>query len=82
MKKLCLNCESIGKPRLITKGDIGTEIVLWLCLLLPGIAYSVWRHTSRYKGCPICGVGGMIPLSSPKAEALIESQKYVRKNRL
>lgn len=68
MKKLCLNCLSVGKPQLITKGDIGTEIVLWLCFILPGIVYSVWRHTSRYKGCPICESGGMIPLFSPRAK--------------
>jgi hypothetical protein len=68
MRKLCLNCFSVGKPRLITKGDIGTEIVLWLCFILPGIVYSVWRHTSRYYGCPVCGECGMIPISSPRAK--------------
>jgi len=66
-KKLCLNCLSIEKPRLITKGDIGTEVVLWLCLILPGVVYSVWRHTSRYYGCSVCQSGRMISLSSPRA---------------
>jgi hypothetical protein len=35
---------------------------------MPGIVYSVWRVTSRYKACPACGAPNMIPLDSPRAK--------------
>jgi hypothetical protein len=46
------------------------EVLLWLCLLLPGILYSLWRITSRYKGCPVCGARNPIPLETPAGKAL------------
>ena len=69
-EKLCPNCLTTAKPKLYTKGDIGTEIVLWLLFILPGVLYSVWRHASRYKGCPECGHAEMIPTNSPRAAKL------------
>jgi hypothetical protein len=44
---------------------MGTELLLWLLLILPGMLYSLWRHTARYKGCPTCAEPRMIPLDSP-----------------
>ena len=67
---MCTNCGFKGKPKLITKGSILIELVLWICLILPGLIYSIWRHASRYKGCPSCGAANMIPLDSPIAQKL------------
>jgi hypothetical protein len=72
--KLCPNCFTQANPKLYTKGDIGTEIVLWLMFLVPGVFYSVWRHASRYKGCPSCGAAEMIPLDSPRARQLLSQR--------
>ena len=58
---ICTNCGHKGEPKLITKGSILIELVLWLFLIVPGLIYSFWRHTSRYKGCPTCGAGREIP---------------------
>jgi len=69
---ICVNCGTQGKPKIITKGSILIEIVLWICLIVPGIIYSLWRHTSgRQPVCPSCGSPGMIPLGSPKAQAML-----------
>ena len=71
----CPNCGTWGRPKTYTKGSFALEVLLWLCLLLPGILYSVWRLASRYKGCPICKAPNMLPEHSPKAqEALAKSR--------
>jgi len=67
---LCVNCGYKGKCKLITKGSIGMEILLWLVFLLPGLIYSIWRHISRYRGCPKCKES-MIPFDSPVAQKLL-----------
>lgn len=71
---VCTSCGYVGEPKTITKGSMGVEIILWLCLLIPGLIYSVWRLSSRHDGCPSCGQAALIPRASPMA------QKFLREN--
>lgn len=71
---VCTSCGYVGEPRAITKGSIWIEVVLWLCFLIPGLIYSIWRLSSRHDGCPSCGHTTLIPIDSPMA------QKFVREN--
>ena len=64
----CTHCGHTGKPKRITKGTMGTELLLLLLGILPGILYGVWRLTSRYEGCPRCLAPHMIPKYSPRAQ--------------
>jgi len=50
----CPNCGFEGTAKRFTPGSILIEIVLWLMLLIPGLIYSLWRHSSKYWGCPQC----------------------------
>ena len=68
--RLCVTCHHVGRPRLITRGSILVELVLWLCFLAPGLIYSIWRHTSRYTGCAACGSRELIPCDSPRAQQM------------
>jgi|LGOV01.1.fsa_nt_gb hypothetical protein len=68
---VCVNCGYQGKPKLYTKGSIFIEIIAWLMFLLPGVIYSLWRHASRYKGCPQCSAQNMVPSSSPVGRKLL-----------
>ncbi len=70
---ICTSCNTIGKPIKITKGSILIEIVLWLSFLVPGLIYSIWRVSSRYKACPECNQATMIPVSTPRGEQLLRS---------
>jgi len=70
-ERICPNCGYKGKQKLYTKGTIALEIVLWLFFLLPGLIYSIWRLSSRYRGCPKCGAPNMLPLDSPLGQKLI-----------
>lgn len=68
-QRWCPNCGTTGAPVSVTRGSILIEIVLWLCFLVPGLIYSIWRLTTRYKACPSCSAPNMIPLDSPRALA-------------
>ena len=71
---VCTSCGYVGEPKTVTKGSFAIEVILWLCLLLPGLIYSVWRLSSRHDGCPSCGQTTIIPSGSPMA------QKFFREN--
>lgn len=71
---LCTNCGFQGKPKTKTRGSILIEIILWICLIVPGLIYSIWRHASRFKICPSCAAPNMIPLDSPKAQQILANK--------
>lgn len=71
---VCTSCGYVGEPIAITKGSIWIEVVLWLCFLVPGLIYSIWRLSTRYDGCPSCGQTTIIPVDSPMAK------KFLREN--
>jgi ssDNA-binding Zn-finger/Zn-ribbon topoisomerase 1 len=62
---VCTQCGKQANPKVITKGNIFFEILLWICFLLPGVLYSIWRHASRIKGCPDCKTQTMVKKDSP-----------------
>jgi len=45
---ICANCGHLGDEKQVTKGSFGIEVILWLCFLIPGLIYSLWRLSSRY----------------------------------
>lgn len=67
---ICSNCGTIGSPKTVTKGSILIEIVLWICFIVPGLIYSIWRLTTRTKACRSCGADNMVPLTSPMGKKL------------
>jgi len=69
-RSICTQCGYTGQPITITKGSIWIEITLWLCFLVPGLIYSIWRLSSKYKACPQCKHNSMIPASSPHGRKL------------
>lgn len=72
---ICPSCGSRGEPKTITKGSTAIELILWLCFIVPGLIYSIWRLTTRQSGCPACGNIGMIPANSPVGRRLIDDNK-------
>ena len=65
---VCTSCGFVGQPKAITKGSFWIEVILWLCFIIPGLIYSVWRLSSRHDGCPSCGQTTLIPAASPMAK--------------
>jgi len=64
-KSVCQSCGYIGNPTKVMRGSFLIELILWCCLFIPGMIYTVWRYTSQYYACPKCGKDSMIPTDSP-----------------
>jgi hypothetical protein len=67
---ICRQCGKRSEALTITKGSILIELVLWLFFLLPGIIYTIWRLTSKYKGCSYCNSGNIVSIYSPMGKKL------------
>ena len=78
-QRICRDCGYVGRGKTITKGSIFIELVLWCFLIVPGLIYSIWRHTSRYAGCPQCGGSSLIPVDSPIGKKLLSETQTPRK---
>ncbi len=65
----CMSCGTDAQANAYTKGSIWIEIVLWLCLIVPGLIYSIWRQTNKARKCAACGSEHLVPASSPAAVA-------------
>lgn len=74
---VCTQCGYAGASKTATKGSFLIEVVLWLCFLVPGIIYSLWRLTSRHTACPKCGGNTLIPADSPKGKILLEQSGVI-----
>ena len=64
----CRDCDFVGQPELLKPGSVGAEVALWICLIIPGLIYSIWRFSSRYQGCANCGSRRIIPADSQAAK--------------
>lgn len=63
-KYICTNCGYQGRPITITRGGLGTEIILWILFIVPGLLYSMWRMSTKYSACPKCKKQTMISIDS------------------
>jgi hypothetical protein len=68
--RFCGDCGSEGTPNFETRGSIFIELVLWLCFLVPGLVYSLWRLTSKRRVCASCGGERLLPPESPMAQKM------------
>ena len=53
-KVLCKSCGYEGESKTIVRGSLIAEVLLWLCFVLPGLMYRIWRESTRHKVCPRC----------------------------
>lgn len=68
----CRSCEHVGPGRRHTRGHILIEIILWLCFLVPGLIYTIWRLTTRADVCAVCGSHDVIPADTPAGRRIAE----------
>ena len=67
---VCKACGHVGVPESRVRGSLAIEIILWLCLIIPGLIYSIWRMGSRFSACAKCASEDIIPLDSPLGQKL------------
>lgn len=68
---ICMDCGTIGEGDSLMKGNGFIELILWLCFIIPGLIYSIWRSSSRHKACSACQ-GKLIQLDSPRGQQLVK----------
>lgn len=73
---VCKDCGTTGHAQRVTRGSLLIEIVLWLCFLIPGLLYSLWRLSTRYSACRACGSKNIVPLASPVGAKLAAENGY------
>ena len=74
----CTSCGSVGKARVRNRGSSAIEIILWLCLLVPGFLYTLWRMGRKDRYCRACQAPNPIPANSPLARARVASESQAR----
>ena len=69
---ICSQCGHLGRPRQVAPGSLLVEIILWCCLLLPGLLYSLWRIGAKRPTCRHCGaIAATVPTDSPRGRQLV-----------
>lgn len=68
---ICSGCGAIGEVTSYTPGSILIEIILWFCLLVPGLIYTIWRHSARHRVCARCGHKHLMPVGTPMGMKLL-----------
>jgi hypothetical protein len=71
---ICSECGYVGEMKKETPGSFIVELGLWLCFILPGLIYSLWRIAGRHVACSKCG-GHPIPIDSPMGKKLLNETK-------
>lgn len=66
--KYCTVCGSIGQPVRHMPGSIIIEIALWCSFIIPGIIYTLWRHSVEHRVCHKCKSKNIVPLDTPAAK--------------
>ncbi|MCB2107350.1 MAG: hypothetical protein KDE14_06590 [Rhodobacteraceae bacterium] len=63
---ICASCGSQSVRRHV-QGSFFIELILWLCFIVPGLIYSIWRRTGLKKyHCAECGSLDVITTKSPR----------------
>lgn len=70
----CMDCGVDQYPEIKAKGSLTIEIILWLCVIIPGLIYSIWRIKSKRPVCSSCNGENLIPYKSPAA---VTHRKYL-----
>lgn len=70
----CPTCGGVGRPRNRNRGSSFVEVMLWLCFLIPGLCYTLWRMGRIDRFCRVCGAPNPIPVDAPMAQRALGSQ--------
>lgn len=63
----CTSCSAVNNGHRHVPGSTLVELLMWVCFLLPGLIYSVWRLSAAKKACNVCNATELIPVDSPRA---------------
>jgi nitrate/nitrite transporter NarK len=64
----CTSCGNVAPATRSLRGNSFITFLLIWFMIIPAIAYSIWRHSGPHDRCVACGKAAVIPLSSPIAQ--------------
>ncbi|CAI2718679.1 hypothetical protein [Nitrospina watsonii] len=64
---ICLTCGCQRTPINVRRGHVAIETLLWLCYIVPGVVYTLWRTLRRHDVCPKCRNPSIVKTTSPQA---------------
>lgn len=67
---VCTVCHTVSTPGTRTPGSLMIELVLWI-FIVPGLIYTLWRHSARGKVCRACGSTNIVPAKTPAGRKLL-----------
>jgi len=67
---VCRKCAIVTRSRLLVKGSDVLEVILWLCLIVPGLAYHIWRRVTSTRICSRCGGVDLIGANTAEADRI------------
>lgn len=70
---VCTRCHTVALPETKTKGSFLIEVILWLCFIVPGLIYSIWRLSSKFDVCPSCGSTDLVSADSPRGQSILKN---------
>lgn len=71
---ICTACGTVGSGKDKAAGSFLIEVILWICFIVPGLIYSIWRLSSGNKVCTACGNPTLIPTDTPKGQELLKQR--------
>ncbi|MFP4164575.1 MAG: hypothetical protein ACLFVE_11380 [Chitinispirillaceae bacterium] len=69
---LCVSCGTVSSIHPKPQGSAAVELILWLCFLVPGLVYTIWRGSRMISQCPKCGSREMIPPDSERGKQILQ----------
>lgn len=80
---VCADCGTLNPyPTPQLAGSNALELVLWLCLFVPGLIYTIWRRQNQRPLCRNCRSRKMIPADSPEGQRLSGGRELPQRSRL
>lgn len=70
--RICKQCGTLNNNGDALPGSGWIELVLWLCYIVPGIVYSIWRRTKRNAACVACSSRELIQVGTPVGAQLVQ----------
>jgi hypothetical protein len=78
----CRNCGHVGSPLSLRRGSRILECLLYVLVVVPGVAYTLWRKRSQYLACAQCRGTQLMAADSPLAQAILAvSSRNVQQTR-
>lgn len=59
----CTNCK-VYAPYANNRGNGWIEVVLYICYIIPGVIYSIWRRRGNSKVCATCKQTSLVSSAS------------------